>query len=203
MTTGDERLDRQIQFILEIDKLKSIYRRTYLLNLERNENSSEHCWHLAVMAMLLAEHANEPVNLFRVLKMVLIHDIVEIDAGDIYVYDEIGTLSKVEKELKAADRLFGILPEDQAAEFRQLWEEFEEAKTPEARFAAALDRLMPMLHNYYTNGKSWTEHGITADRVENRNSRMQLGSARLWEATRGLIVDAVNQGFLIAPAGWE
>jgi putative hydrolase of HD superfamily len=155
------------------------------------------------MAMLLAEHSNEPVDLFRVLKMVLIHDIVEIDAGDVYVYDEVGVLSKEENERKAADRLFGILPEDQEREFRELWREFEEVKTPEARFAAALDRLMPMLHNYYTRGKSWAEHGITADRVENRNCRMQLGSARLWEAARGLIVDAVQQGFLKSPAGWQ
>ncbi len=192
----NNRLKRQLEFVLEIDKLKSIYRRTYLLDTSRRENSAEHCWHLALMAMLLAEHSNVPVDVIKVLKMVLIHDIVEIDAGDVYVYDEAAAQGKYERETAAADRIFGLLPEDQALEFRQLWEEFEAAQTKEALFAGSLDRLMPMLHNFHTHGKSWQEHGITSDRVEKRNCRMRLGSEILWDHARGLIDRAVEEGFL-------
>src|SRR5262245_61579748 len=192
----NERFERQIQFILEVDKLKTILRRTYLLNADRAENTAEHSWHLAIMAILLAEHANEPVNVARVVKMVLIHDIVEIDAGDTYFYDADGLLDKSERESAAAERLFGILPADQDGEFRELWEEFEAGASPEARFAQALDRFMPQLHNYYTRGRSWTEHGITADRVLERNASMAEGSSKLWECARALVDDAVARGFL-------
>jgi putative hydrolases of HD superfamily len=194
-----DRLSRQLDFILEIDKLKSIYRRTYLLDTTRKENSAEHCWHLAVMAMLLMEHSNTPVDLFKVLKMVLIHDVVEIDAGDVYVYDEAAAEGKYARETSAADRIFGLLPTDQAREFRELWEEFEAACSPEALFAGSLDRLMPMLHNYHTHGKSWQEHGITSDRVAKRNCTMSHGSEVLWDHARGLIEKAVDQGFLQPP----
>src|SRR5436309_14613445 len=142
----NDRFERQIRFILEIDKLKGILRRTYLLNVDRAENTAEHSWHLAIMAILLAEHANEPVDVARVVKMVLIHDIVEIDAGDTYCYDTEAALNKAERERAAADRIFGILPEDQSRELRELWDEFEEGRTPEARFALALDRFIPQLH---------------------------------------------------------
>src|SRR6185369_16498977 len=145
-----ERFERQIRFVLEIDKLKTIIRRTYLLNTDRAENTAEHSWHLAVMAILLAEHANEPVNVAKVVKMVLVHDIVEIDAGDTYFYDSNAALDKPEREMAAADRIFALLPEDQAKELRDLWDEFEDGRTPEARFALALDRFIPQLHNYYT-----------------------------------------------------
>src|SRR2546430_2109734 len=165
-----DRFEKQLQFILEIDKLKTISRRTYLLNAERLENTAEHSWHLAMLAMLLAEHANEPVNVSRVIRMVLVHDIVEIDAGDTYYYDPVGALDKADRESRAADRLFGLLPADQGKELRDLWEEFEACRTPDARFAAALDRFMPQLHNYHTRGKSWSEHGVTADRVLERNA---------------------------------
>ena len=192
----DERFDRQIEFILEIDKLKSIVRRTYLLHSDRAENTAEHSWHLAIMAILLAEHANESVDIARVVKMVLIHDIVEIDAGDTYFYDSDAELDKHERECAAADRLFGILPSDQANELRELWEEFEAGQTAEARFALALDRFIPQLHNYHTQGRSWIEHGITADRVLERNASMAEGSQKLWERARSLLDDAVAKGFL-------
>jgi len=191
-----DRFEKQLQFILEIDKLKTISRRTYLLNGERLENTAEHSWHLAMLAMLLAEHANEPVNVSRVIRMVLVHDIVEIDAGDTYYYDPVGALDKADRENRAADRLFGLLPADQGQELRELWEEFEACRTPDARFAAALDRFMPQLHNYYTGGKSWSEHGVTADRVLERNAGIAEGSVKLWERTQSLLNDAVAKGFL-------
>ena len=191
-----DRFEKQLQFILEIDKLKTISRRTYLLNAERLENTAEHSWHLAMLAMLLAEHANEPVNVSRVIRMVLVHDIVEIDAGDTYYYDPVGALDKADRESRAADRLFGLLPADQGKELRDLWEEFEACRTPDARFAAALDRFMPQLHNYHTRGKSWSEHGVTADRVLERNACIAEGSVKLWERTQSLLNDAVAKGFL-------
>ena len=191
-----DRFEKQIQFILEIDKLKTISRRTYLLNADRCENTAEHSWHLAVMAILLAEHANERVDVARVVKMVLIHDIVEIDAGDTYYYDAAASLDKAEREQGSAERLFGMLPADQGTELRQLWEEFEACRTPDARFAAALDRFIPQLHNYHTHGKSWSEHGITADRVLERNACIAEGSEKLWECAQSLLDDAVAKGFL-------
>jgi len=194
--TPNERFERQIRFVLEIDRLKTIVRRTYLLHADRAENTAEHSWHLAMMAILLSEYANNPVDVSRVVKMVLIHDIVEIEAGDTYFYDAAAELDKAVRERAAADRLFGILPPDQGEDLRQLWEEFEAADTPEARFALALDRFMPQLHNYHTQGRSWVEHGITADRVLERNASMAEGSSKLWECARALVDDAVAKGFL-------
>ena len=191
-----ERLEQQIAFLLEIDKLKSVLRRTYLLNDPRHENSAEHSWHLAVMAMLLAEHANAEVNLLHVLKMLLVHDVVEIDSGDTYIYDVAGNESKATREQEAAERIFGLLPDDQRDEMHRLWGEFEERTTPEARFAAALDRLMPMLHNYHTQGRAWLEHGITDAQVIDRNGHMAEGAAGLWEYAEAMIQDAVGQGYL-------
>jgi len=191
-----KRFEQQINFLLEIDKLKSVLRRTYLIAEDRHENTAEHSWHLAMMAMLLAEYANEPIEPARVIKMVLVHDIVEIDAGDTYFYDAAGTLDKAERERRAADRLFALLPEDQGRELRELWEELESGQTPESRFASALDRFIPQLHNYYTQGKSWKEHGVTAERVLERNASMAGGSTKLWEWTRALLDDAVEKGFL-------
>jgi len=194
-----ERLERQINFILEIDALKGVLRQSYLLGAARRENAAEHSWHVAVMAVVLAEHANEPVDPARVAMMMLIHDIVEVDAGDTYVYDESRVAAKPERERAAADRLFGMLPADQAAELRALWEEFESCRTADARFAVALDRLMPVLHNIHTAGRSWREHGITADRVISRNSTMREGSEALWEYARSLIEGAVAKGHLAGP----
>jgi putative hydrolases of HD superfamily len=193
------RLDQQIRFIVEIDKLKTIYRRTYLIDNpgeRRHENTAEHSWHIAVMAMVLAEYSNEPIDVARVLKMTLIHDIVEIDAGDTFAYDTQGLVDKAARECAAADRLFALLPSDQESEFRALWDEFEEHKTPEARFAVAMDRFIPQLHNYYNQGGSWKEHEITHDRVVAKNAAMGDGAEDVWKWTLALLDDAVAKGYL-------
>jgi putative hydrolase of HD superfamily len=194
-----DRLARQLEFILEVDRLKSVLRRSLLCDRSRNENSAEHSWHIALMAVVLAEHADEAVDVARVVKMLLVHDVVEIDAGDTYVYDVAATVDKAEREGRAAQRLFGLLPADQAAEVRALWDEFEARETPEARFAAAVDRLQPLLHNFATEGQAWRHHGVTADRVESVNRHMAEGSQRLWEHARQLIAEAVERGYLGAP----
>jgi putative hydrolase of HD superfamily len=193
-----DRLARQLEFILELDRLKGIERRSWLLHSERRENSAEHSWHLAIMAMVLTEHAAEPVDRGKVIEMVLVHDVVEIDAGDTFRYDTAGQADKEERERRAADRLFALLPADQGARMRQLWDEFEARQTAEARFAAALDRLMPMLHNLHGNGRGWREHGVTADRVLATNAVMAEGAPALWEVARALVQEAVAQGVLPA-----
>jgi putative hydrolase of HD superfamily len=193
----NERLRKQIEFIIEIDKLKQIYRRTILTDGSRAENDAEHSWHLAVMAILLAEYADQKdLDIFRAVKMVLIHDVVEIDAGDTYLYDEQAAKDKALREQKPADRLFQLLPEDQAKEFRMLWEEFERRATPEAKFAAALDRFQPLLHNYVTQGKSWKKHGVTSDKVIQQWQYLREGSSTLWKHAQMLIRDAVEKGYL-------
>lgn len=193
MTT---RLQQQIAFILEIDKLKQVFRQSYLIDMSRTENDAEHSWHLAVMALLLAEHAAQPIDVARVVKMVILHDIIEIDAGDTFLYDEAGTQDKAAREQKAADRLFGMLPADQAADFRAAWEEFEARQTPEAQFAAALDRIQPLLHHYHTRGETWRKHGVTYDMVMARNRHIAEGSPALWELAQQIIQHAVDEGFL-------
>lgn len=194
------RLTQQVEFVVEIDKLKHVHRRTWLMDASRRENDAEHSWHLAVMAILMAEHARSPqLDLLTVLKMVLIHDLVEIDAGDTFVYDDAGAADKAEREQAAADRLFRLLPAEQAAEFRAVWEEFEARQSPEAQFAAALDRFQPMLHNYRTAGKAWREHHITADQVLSRNQSMAEGSPALWQYARQMVADAVAKGYLEPP----
>ncbi len=191
------RLNQQIRFIVEIDKLKQIVRQSWLTDGSRRENSVEHSWHLAMMAMVLAEHANNPdIDMFRVIKMVLIHDIVEIDAGDTFLYDQENTESKRDREIAAADRIFALLPADQEAAFRALWEEFEARNTRTAKFAYALDRLQPMLHNVITKGKAWQTHGITISQVIDKNRPMEEGSAILWEYISGLLDEAVEQGYI-------
>ena len=192
----EERLRKQIEFILEIDQLKSILRRSYLLNEERFENSAEHSWHLAIMAIVLSEHSNEPVDVARVIKIVIVHDIVEIDAGDTFVYDSELVSTQAEREKLAADRIFGILPDDLRDEIRSYWEEYEAGETPESKFAAALDRLMPVLHNYHTRGRSWREHGVSGAVVKQRNSKIDEGSRALWAYARALIEQAVEEGYL-------
>ena len=191
-----ERFDQQIGFILEIDKLKSVIRQSYLLDGTRQENSAEHSWHIALMGMILAEYVEQPVDLLRTLKMLLIHDIIEIDAGDTYCYDEVGAMNQSSRENTAAERLFGLLPEDQMIELRELWKEFEARTTPEAKYAATIDRLMPLLHNYHTEGRSWREHGIKKDQVSARNEGMKDGSLALWEFAMSLINDAVDMKFI-------
>ena len=191
-----KRFDQQIRFILEIDKLKSIIRQSYLLAGTRQENSAEHSWHVALMAMLLAEYADQSVDLLRILKMLLIHDIIEIDAGDTYCYDEAEALNQSSRENVAAERLFGLLPQDQKVEWRELWGEFEARSTPEAKFAATIDRLMPLFHNYHSEGRSWREHGIKKDQVSARNEAMKDGSLALWQFAMSLIDDAVDRQYL-------
>jgi putative hydrolase of HD superfamily len=194
----NERLEKQIEFIVEIDKLKKVCRQTVLMDGSRHENDAEHSWHLAVMAMLLSEYAvDKGINVSKVIKMVLIHDIIEIDAGDTFCYDDKAHEDKQEREQRAAERLFSILPPDQAKELMGLWQEFEERKTIEARFAAALDRLQPLLHNYHTNGHSWQKHHITSDRVIERNGAIEEASNVLWNYAKELIDKAVDKGFLM------
>jgi putative hydrolase of HD superfamily len=191
-----DRLAAQIRFILEIDKLKNVLRRTWVLDRSRRENSAEHSWHLAVMAVLLAEYGPAGLDLTRVIKMVLIHDLVEIDAGDTFCYDQTALLDQADRERRAADRLFELLPVDLAAELRGLWEEFDARASPEARFAAALDRLQPVLHNYTTEGGTWREHRVTRAQVVARNQPMGDGAPELWEYARSLIDDAVARGLI-------
>ncbi len=210
---SDERLEKQLGFLLEADKMKSLYRQTYIISDEsrgasmrefegesnryrRRENDAEHSFHLALFAMILAEYSNEPVDVLKVIKTVIIHDIVEIDAGDTYLYDAKGNETKRERESKAADRLFGMLPGDQRSEYRGLWEEFEAKSTPEARFAASLDRIQPMLLNYKKGGISWQEHGVGYEQVKARNSSVSDGSAVLWEYMNSLFDKAHNDGTL-------
>ena len=177
MSSASERLDGQLRFILEIDKLKGVQCRTWLTDGSRCENSAEHSWHLAVMVLLLSEYsADAELDLFRAVQMALLHDLVEIDAGDTFVYDDAGATDKAAREQAAADRLFAILPEDAAVRFREIWEEFEARESPESRFVAALDRLQPIMHNFHTHGKAWRDHGITADKVIARNCHMAEGS---------------------------
>jgi putative hydrolases of HD superfamily len=190
-TNLDDRLDRQLRFLIEIDRLKQIYRQSYLLGVDRHENSAEHSWHLAVAALLLAEHANQPIDVGRVIRMSLLHDLVEIDAGDTFIYDSAGNLAKAVKEKKAADRIFGLLPANQGCEWRALWEEFERRETAEAKFAYALDRLMPVLHNYFTDGRSWKEHGIGRDQALAKNAVIADGSETIWAVVRTLIREAL------------
>jgi putative hydrolase of HD superfamily len=197
--TSPERLERQMRFLFEIDKLKAVLRRTRLPGSNRLENSAEHSWHITLMAVVLAEHAaSAEIDLLHVVKMLLIHDLVEIDAGDTFGYDTAAHSDKHEREIRAAERIFGLLPADQAAEFRALWDEFEAEKTPTARFALSLDRLGAVILNYASDGGSWREHGITADRVYARNESISPGSPALWKYAAGLIDDAVAKGHLKA-----
>ncbi|MGZ8734639.1 MAG: HD domain-containing protein [Acidimicrobiia bacterium] len=200
--TGSDRLDAQLAFLLEIDRLKLIERRSYITDASRRENSAEHSWHLAMLALVLSEHASDEVDAARVIAMVLVHDIVEIDAGDVFAYaDEAAHAAKVERERSAAKRIFALLPDDQEPIFRELWEEYEEGTTETARFAAALDRLQPLLLNIAAGGATWREHGITADRVLERNAHISDGAPMLWARARELIRDAVEQGIVDADPG--
>jgi putative hydrolases of HD superfamily len=202
-----ERLARQMNFLIEIDKVKTILRQNRIISdPERRENDAEHMYHFAMMAMVLAEYANEPIDLLRVLKMILVHDIVEIDAGDAFIYDPQALVGKRDREERAADRIFGLLPDDQECEVRELWEEFEAEETPEARFAASIDRLQPLMCNYHTAGGAWREHGITRSKVFERNSKIARGSTELWTHISRVLEDAATQGYMApdkAQAGSE
>jgi putative hydrolase of HD superfamily len=191
------RIEQQIRFLLEIDKLKDVLRQNLTIEARRRENDAEHAWHVAMMAMILAEYANGPgLDLLRVIRMLLIHDLVEIDAGDTFAYDTAGTATQHQRESVAADRIFSLLPEDQAAEVRALWDEFEARETPESKFARALDRVHPILMNASTGGAAWKKHGVTADRVRARNAHAAEGSAALWAHAEQVIAAAVKAGAL-------
>ena len=192
----DPRLSRQIAFLMEADRLKGIERRSRVLGGERRENSGEHSWHLALFALVLAEHADDPIDLPRVIVMLLLHDIVEIDAGDTFVYDTVAMADQDEREQAAAERLFNLLPSDQANDLRALWDEFELAESPDARFAKSVDRLQPMLLNHASNGETWREHGVTSEMVLAVNSRIAHGSETLWKAAQHFVSDAVSKGMV-------
>ncbi len=192
----NDRIKKQLDFMLELDKMKNLYRQTYVLHEDRKENDAEHSWHLAILAMLLSEYAAQPVDVLHVMKMVLIHDVVEIDAGDTYCYDSEGYKSKADREEKAAQRIFGLLPDDQREEFYTLWREFEDSETNDARFAAMLDRLQPIMLNYTNGGRSWQEHGIHKEQVLARNLPYLSESEQLADVIRSVIDDAAEKGWL-------
>ncbi len=198
MAVDGNSLEQQIGFILEVEKLKQVFRQTLLVDDKRQENDAEHSWHLALMALLLEDHAVEAVDILRVVKMVLIHDIVEIDAGDTFAYDEAGQEGKEEREREAARRIFGLLPAQDGHELVQLWEEFEARQTADARYANALDRFQPLLLNYHAGGDTWRRHGVRKDQVIARNRHIIEGSAALWDYARELIDRAVAEGKLEA-----
>lgn len=180
-----DRLARQMRFALEVDKLKNVLRRTYVTESGRAENSAEHSWHIVLMAVALAEHSNfARLDVLRVIKMLLIHDVVEIDAGDTFGYDTAGHADKREREVKAAERIFGLLPTDQAADFRALWEEFEASETPEAKFALAMDRVQAVMLNIAADGGAWKEHGISVERILERNAAIGEGAPSVWDAIK-------------------
>ena len=188
------RLKQQMDFIVEVDKAKNIFRQTYLSDGSRKENDAEHSWHLALMAFLLSEHATKEVDVLQVMKMVLIHDLVEIDAGDTYAYDASGNETKRARELAAADRIFNLLPADQAAQLRALWDEFEAGESAEAKFAHTLDHSQPMLLNDASGGRSWREHGVEAAQILARNKHTAEGSEAIWEYQKSLLEKNIENG---------
>ncbi|MGV2987069.1 HD domain-containing protein [Vibrio sp. E150_011] len=191
------RLEKQLALLMELDQLKNVLRRTRIKSAGgRFENSAEHSWHVAMMALLLEEHANEPVDINVVVKMLLLHDLVEIDAGDTFVYDDVALLEQEQKEWAAAERLFGMLPSDQGDELFSLWQAFEAAESAEAQFAKALDRLIPMLLNYHNQGQSWLENEVTKAQVMKVNQKIEKGSQVLWDKAQSLIEEAVENGWL-------
>jgi putative hydrolase of HD superfamily len=191
------RLQRQVEFIVEIDKLKQVLRQTFTTNNLRQENSAEHSWHIALMAILLAEYVDSTkINVFRVVQMLLIHDLVEIDAGDTFCYDDAARKDQHERELQAAERIFNLAPRDQAKTLMALWKEFEACETLDSRFANAIDRLQPLLNNYFTKGKAWIKHNIRRNQVVDRNCIIREEAPKLWDYVKELIDDAVQQGFL-------
>ena len=194
MQTND--LEKQVAFIKEIDKIKFIQRKSRLFNSDRRENDAEHSWHLAVMAIVLAQHSDKPIDLLKVLKMVLIHDIVEIDAGDTFIYSTTKDHDNTEEELAAAKRIFGILPEEQAKELIAIWKEFEAAETDEAKFAKSLDRFEPLLQSATNNGGTWVEHDVPYHKVYDVNKAIKNGSTTLWDYAENLLNKSVEKGFL-------
>ena len=192
-----ERFAKQLAFILEADKEKNIFRQTHLSGHGRQENDAEHAWHMAMMIYLLKEYANEPIDLAKTMMMALIHDIVEIDAGDTYAYDETAMETQAERERMAAERIFGLLPDDQRDELRGLFEEFEAGETPEAKFARTMDNLQPLMLNNANEGGDWKEHQVTRTQIMKRHKRNQLGSEVIGKYTRELIEENIRKGNII------
>ena len=189
-----ERFQKQIDFILEADKEKNIFRQTHLSGHVRRENDAEHAWHMAIMIYLLKEYANEKIDIAKAMMMALIHDIVEIDAGDTYAYDTVGLETQKDREEKAAERIFGMLPEDQKAELKSLFEEFEAYETPEAKFARAMDNFQPLLLNDSNDGGDWKEHGVCRSQIMGRHKKTRLGSEEIGQYSEELIMENVKQG---------
>lgn len=193
-----ERLEKQLDFIREIDKEKMIKRQNYITDCETREDDAQHAWHMAIMTLLLKEYANEEIDVLKTVSMLLIHDLVEVYAGDTYAYDEEGKKTQAEREAKAADKLYGLLPEDQGEYLKNLWYEFEEQKTPEARFARTMDCFQPLILNDATDGRAWKEHGVKRSQVLKRNERVHLGSEKIWEYEKeNLIEKNVRNGNII------
>jgi 5'-deoxynucleotidase YfbR-like HD superfamily hydrolase len=190
-------LIKQVEFIKEIDKLKYIQRKTKLFNSDRHENDAEHSWHLAMMTIVLAEHSNFPVDVLKVLKMVLIHDIVEIDAGDTFIYDTIKNHTNTQEELLAAKRIFGLLPMEQAEELISIWEEFEAGISNEAKFARSMDRFEPLLQNTSNNGGTWREFNVDYNKVYEKKKVIKNGSTAIWDYSENLINESVEKGILV------
>lgn len=193
----DERFQKQLEFILELDKEKQILRQTHLSDYSRRENDAEHAWHMAIMLYLLKEYANEPFDLAKAMMMALIHDVVEIDAGDTYAYDEEAKKTQAEREAKAAERIFGLLPEDQRDELRSLFEEYEAQETPEAHIVRSMDSLQPLLLNDKTDGRDWRSHGVRMEQVIRRQEPGRLGSERIWEFSKALIERNTREGKIL------
>ncbi|MBR3752768.1 MAG: HD domain-containing protein [Ruminiclostridium sp.] len=189
-----DRLQQQMEFILEIDKEKNIFRQTHLSGQGRRENDAEHAWHMAIMAYLLREHANEEVDILKVILMCLIHDVVEIDAGDAYAYDTAALATQKEREDRAKERIYSLLPPDQKAELTALFDEFEAYETPEAKFAHAMDNFQPLLLNHSNNGGDWKEHQVTAEQVYGRQRKTRLGSEKLYQVTDRLLRENIEKG---------
>ena len=192
-----ERLEKQIRFIVEIDKVKNIFRQTYLADAGRRENDAEHSWHIALMAYLLREYVEEAVDVGKVMLMVLIHDLVEIDAGDTYAYDSVGSQTKRDREVAAADRIFGILPKDQGTYFRELWEEFEAYETPDAKYAHLLDNFQPLLLNDAADGLSWQEHQVKKSQIYKRNEKIEETSETVWNCMKEIIQKHIGRGHVV------
>lgn len=192
-----DRMKQQIAFLMEIDKVKNIFRQTYLADGKRKENDAEHSWHLAIAAFLLKEYVAEDVDVMKVMIMVLIHDLVEIDAGDTYAYDAEGAKTKRAREVAAADRIFGMLPEDQGGYFRELWDEFEAYESDDAKFAHLLDNFQPLLLNHESNGKSWTEHHVKKSQIYKRNEKIEETSPEVWERMKQIVEEHIALGHVI------
>ncbi|MBU5427495.1 HD domain-containing protein [Tissierella pigra] len=191
-----KRLMKDIEFIVELDKMKSILRQTSLINEDRREDDAQHSWHISIMAMVLGEYSNEKIDICKVIKMLLTHDLVEIYAGDTFCYDKKGNEDKKEREIKAAEKIFGILEEDKGKQFRELWDEFEEGETAEALFAASMDRLQPMLNNYNNDGGTWRKFNVSKEDIYKRIEPVKKSSDQLWEFVESMIEDGARKGLI-------